>query len=103
MPFKQIDHRTGRGKILLGEEVKREANYDLAVYQERTDTSHLQGQSSIPGSKTVIGKVAVASPDFTPSFDGEHRFTLVLSDGDKIDFFFRDSAGNVMTTGGFYR
>ena len=104
MPFDLIDRRSGRGTVLLGEEVKAEATYDLSVYQDRIDTSSLQGQSSIPGSKIINGRIKVdPMSGFTPSFEGQNRFTLLLSDGDKIDFFFRDLAGTIMTTGGFYK
>ena len=78
-----VENLSGSGQVFDGDKKVADVAYDINVYQDRVNTSSHDGNSSIPGLKTVVLHLD------EPVGPVGRKLTLVLNDGRKLDFLVR--------------
>jgi hypothetical protein len=73
---------------------KTPVEYELKIYQQQIDVSSLSGHASIGGLKEIHGWVR---PFCGPM---GKMLTLEMQDGREAKFFFKDSGGSIVVSGG---
>ena len=94
----QIAHYKGKGTTTTKTGETFAVEYDLHLWQDYISSRSLgQGDSRIPGLKRWKGTVRPVPPT---AFNEASPLTLTLKDGQRLDYFVVDLAGNVRPTGG---
>ena len=86
----------GIGNVFANGENLGKIKYALYVYQE----IHIVKGEEIEGLKDIIGRID--SNDAMKFFD-KSSLTLMLEDGRCIDFFVRDTDGEIRCSGDFFK
>lgn len=100
MPKRNIlESLSGRGDIYQENKFLQTVNYHLSHYQEVSTLHHSGGSEEIKGARGIEG--TLRGGQFF-GLVGE-RLILHLSDGSRLNFFFRNSNGSIVGDGDFYQ
>jgi hypothetical protein len=88
--MKVIETLSGAGEVLQSGKTIRTTQYELQVLQE-----HVDGE---PGLIQVVGRI---DQDAAFALFSQEGMRLVLQDGRSIEFFIKNSSGEIRCSGGF--
>jgi len=92
-----LENVKGMGAVYHGEEFIRELGYDITVWQEWL---HSSGAAPIEGLQEITGLVFdINSPIGVADLVDGRVLTLHLEDGRRLDFFIRNSDGEIANSG----
>jgi len=90
---KVLEHLRGTGMVTTPDGNEMRARYDLKITQDESE-----GEPGVPpviGSKHMSGQVWSLSDPYFVLTHIRKTMTLQMEDGRKIQFFHRDSDGNI--------
>lgn len=90
---------SGTGKVLEESQVLTTVQYQLREIQEYIITSTKKGTDKTPGLKEWVGVIDAPSHELHDLF-GKENLTLELEDGKKINFFLKNTDGELAISGG---